>query len=248
VWYDIAVKKPLKIGLWNMGYMTGIRGGSDYARHASRFLRTPRRARTEVLRSFKRLVAEEKPDVIFLMEIRDLPELRKIAKDYDLIRIDSKYLGHGFMGRMPGIRKNANGFFARKHCPHAVRAMRNGSKKLLYTLDVAKNTSLVLGHFALSKKKRAKQFAELSKIEKDKKIIVAGDFNIFGGTKELKPLLKKRNLHIANTDVDMTYPTKKPRHALDLVLAPKEFACDVRVRNDIVSSDHLPVVCSVAMQ
>jgi len=231
-----------------MCYLTGIRGGLDYARYLPRLSwKGPKKIREYVLESLERIIEEEKPDIIFLMEIQDYPELRSVAKAYPLARIDKKYAGTGFVGNLPWLKYNANGLFARQNYTHRAQMLSAGIKRLLHSVDIGDDIRFLLGHFALSSRARARQFAEVAHMHPDKRIIVAGDFNVFGGFDELQPLMHARDLKSVTSEGHTTYPTTRPRYALDLVLVPKEYTASFRVRRDICASDHHPVVCTVSL-
>jgi endonuclease/exonuclease/phosphatase family metal-dependent hydrolase len=104
-------------------------------------------------------------------------------------------------------------------------------------------------HFSLSKRIRHKQFAELEElIRKRKRVILCGDFNVFSGPEELYHLLGQCNLRIVNQPKDFTFPTCKPRKALDLFLCSHDVRImDIRVLDTVTASDHLPVILEVAL-
>ncbi len=234
---------PLKIAFWNMGYFTGILGGLEYATRSSRFLfGSPKAVREEVTASLKRLMDEEAPDIVFLMEID--AKVSQLFEGFGLSRVDQKYLGEG-LGVLPFLRHNSNGVFARRALPHRIHRLSYGTKKLLYVVDVSRDTSLLLGHFALGRAARTRQFEELSHLCEDKRIIVAGDFNTSDNEAELGELIKVRGLRIEHGG--HTFPTKNPSRILDFVLVPTECASRTYVRDDIRMSDHLPLLLEIRL-
>jgi endonuclease/exonuclease/phosphatase family metal-dependent hydrolase len=80
-----------------------------------------------------------------------------------------------------------------------------------------------------------------------KNVIVCGDFNVFKGMNELHDLAEHAGLRIVNGHT-RTFPTVKPRKALDLFLCPKDMQnVSARVITDMKMSDHLPVLLEVGV-
>lgn len=159
--------KQYKILLSNVGYCTGLNGSYlNYILRCHRYFYRPQKVEKQVLKTLKKIIDQEHPDLCCLIEIEDV---------------------------------------------HA--------------------------------KTRAKQFKEMKHLTKDTpNVIICGDFNIFGGLRELKPLLEDKRLHIVNTENDKTFPAHCPNKVLDIFIVSKNITVNrFNVLRDQFS-DHLPVI------
>ena len=232
-----------------MGYLTGITGGFEYLTKASRLLKTNAQPYTKaILVSLKKLIVEESPDIVFLSEVHDMPEIRElVGKYFTEIDIRSKYLAGDLMSRIPRVNKNANALFTKNGFTGKESYLHTGTKKLLYTVELAPAKVLVAGHFALTESARAEQFEEISRMFPRSELFVIGDLNLFGGIHELDRLCKKRNLRVFNNLSQPTFPVSRPRKAIDLLLGPTTTEGSVKVRSDIIDSDHFPIIGKIAL-
>lgn len=230
---------------FNMGYLTGITGKpSEYLTKGSRLILTNKNEKEKVLKSLTDLIEEVKPDILFLSEIRDEPCMIPVRNLFAKSYIDSKYKPESFLNFLPFFRGNCNGVFLRNSLPVKKLFMKSGSKKLVYQISITENCSILFSHFALGKQTRSKQFSEISQIVmKNNQSIIAGDFNIFRGIGELEELFKKGNLRLVNNLEKKTFPSYRPSHVIDLFLSsPSIKTTYVKVFDDVLISDHLPVV------
>ena len=124
-----------------------------------------------------------------------------------------------------------------------------GTKRVVIesTIKCPKKVTLLLAHLALGPETRKKQFDELITIVNSIKnpVILMGDFNTFGGTKEIQGLLKKTHLkdkyQLDKHSIRMTQPTWHPSRRLDYVLVSPQ----INVKNyEVLNypySDHKPL-------
>jgi endonuclease/exonuclease/phosphatase family metal-dependent hydrolase len=161
--------------------------------------------------------------------------------------IDVKYGKRSPLRMLPFFRDNCNGFFSHHQLKFEKRYFRNGSKKLIFDIQLGNGMSLLMVHFALRRDVRKLQCRELKKmLEGRKNVIVCGDFNIFRGTRELHTLAESCGLKIVNAH-QPTFPAIRPKKALDLFLCPKDLHhVSAEVINDVQVSDHLPVMLEIA--
>ena len=87
---------------------------------------------------------------------------------------------------------------------------------------------------------RERQVEELKEMAmKRRRVVVAGDFNVFGGFEELFPLTEGAGLQILNRESDYTFPSSGPKKSLDLFLVSRNVFSNFKlriIRNNI--SDH----------
>lgn len=240
----------MRILLYNVGYCTELNGSwFDYLLRSYRYLYTPRRIKRSAVQSLARMVEAHKPDVCCFVEIhknmKDLPHFSAYA-EYD---IDSKYGLRSLLRLLPFFRKNCNGFFSRKALPFRKHYLKNGTKKLIYEIDLGNDTKLLFAHMSLRAKTRRKQFENLKKfVEKNKRVILCGDFNTFRREDDLEQFARDCNLQIMTPKTHGTFPARKPRRAIDLFLCSA--AIDMRkieVLNHVKASDHLPVMLEMKL-
>jgi endonuclease/exonuclease/phosphatase family metal-dependent hydrolase len=236
--------KKVRIMIFNVGYLTGITGRIwEYLFGSIRFVFPNMFRKKDILRKLTNLIEQTKPDILFLAEVRDESYMTSIKNLFVESHIDIKYDPKSVLNSLPFFSGNCNGVFLRNPLPVKKLFIKNGTKKLLYQIDISDNCSILFSHFALGAKTREKQFSELAKIARGKQVIIGGDFNIFKGTNELQALTKESNVHLINNQTDKTFPSYKPVHLVDLFLASSTIkAPHIEVLNDILISDHLPVV------
>ncbi len=234
--------------IFNVGYLTGITGSPiEYLIKGSRFILPSFTQKKKAANALVGLIEKIKPDILFLAEVRDEAYLNPIKKLFTESHIDSKYKPGSFLNYLPFFRGNCNGVFLRSKLPVTKFFMTHGSKKLVYKVGITENCSILFAHFALGKQTRSQQFSEIAQIaRKEKQSIIAGDFNIFGGTGELDELLSRANLRLVNNPTKKTFPSYQPSHVIDLFLAsPSVITSHIEVLGHTLISDHLPVVADL---
>lgn len=241
---------PFRILLFNVGYCTELDGSfRDYLLRFYRYFHTPKKILRDAIRSLSALMRLQHPDLCCFVELhdktRDLPHVRAYAYH----SVENKYGLKSVLRRLPFFRHNCNGFFARTRLPYRKIFLKHGAKKLIYELKIPRGISLFMVHFSLKKRVRREQCGELERLLADrKKVILCGDFNTLHGTEELAHLRKTCNLRIVNARRSPTFPTRRPRKALDLFLCtPSIEIARVRVLQSVHLSDHLPVLLEIRL-
>ncbi|MEK7672898.1 MAG: endonuclease/exonuclease/phosphatase family protein [Patescibacteria group bacterium] len=237
----------MKILLLNAQYGLGMNGSwREYFRYFNRFFYCPKKVHHENSRKVRNLILREKPDLVMLMEVNDGMVSRLMTANQAFVSVDNKYALNGMWSKMPMFRKNSNAFIALKQTDFKKHYFKKGMKRLVYELSCEQELSLFSAHFSIFKKTRAKQLVELQVLIKEKKnVILCGDFNIFKGYDELKLLLADSKLQLLNKEEHKTFPTFKPKKALDLFMCSTDMKVkSFRVLKDRVS-DHLPVMLEI---
>jgi endonuclease/exonuclease/phosphatase (EEP) superfamily protein YafD len=231
--------KKFKILLINLGYCTGLDGSIyDYLTKFYRFGFLPKKTEGRVIRKLKKLV--EDVDLVCMLEVKK-EQFEKIQGD-QYGDVENKYGVGSLLRYLPFTRKNCNGFFAKRKIPYKKHYLKNGTKKLLYEIELPGGTRLVFAHFSLNSKVRRKQFKEINKMFEGSRI-VCGDFNIFKGVEEVKPLVDN-DLRIVSEEP--TFPACSPRKPLDLFLCSKDLKCEVEVLDEVLS-DHSAVLLTTKL-
>jgi len=239
--------KTFKILLLNLAYCTEQNGSLlRYLIKLNRFFYLPKKVENRVLYNLKNIIATEKPDLIYLLEINKGKQIKAlINEEYFFHDIKTKYGEKSILRKLPFFRRKSSAFVSKHKLTFKYHFLKNGTKKLVHEISLPGNISLLTAHFSLNKKVRAKQFKEIHELipGTDKKII-CGDFNIFGGVKELAYLLQKSGLGIAQQQA--TFPAFKPKKPLDLFLITKNIKAKTEVLKNQLS-DHLPVTLKISL-
>jgi endonuclease/exonuclease/phosphatase family metal-dependent hydrolase len=239
-----------RILLLNLGYETGLDGSlKGYLTQSWRYLHTPEHVLMSIREGFQTLIAKVQPDICCVLEMHHDPSLLKTFAAYQCRHIDPKYGNGSMLRRLPFFRDNCNGIFAMARLPCRARQFKHGTKKLLYDVQVGNDFSLLVSHYSLHASVRQQQFHEIAELVQHRKhTVVCGDFNDFGGRKELGSLLKETNLRIIRPAQNGTFPAYHPRKPLDLFLCSKDIKnVHAEVLKNVHLSDHLPVLLTVTM-
>ncbi len=101
-------------------------------------------------------------------------------------------------------------------------------------------------HLSLNKKVRRTQIKELTKLTYgDGKVIIAGDFNSFGGLEEIQPLLELGAMYNLNKNKTSTFPSFNPTKELDYIFASKDIYEKEFMVLPEVFSDHRALYCII---
>lgn len=236
--------KQYKILLSNVGYCTGLNGSYlNYILRCHRYFYRPQKAEKQVLKTLKKIIDQEHPDLCCLIEIEDVHAKALKNSTYQYVEFDNKYGQKSLLRKLPIFSKKGNGYLAKENYSCEKHFFKNGTKKIIYEIKLDSKISVFMAHFSLNAKTRAKQFKEMKQLVKDTPdVIICGDFNIFGGFRELKPLLEDKRLRIVNTKNDKTFPAHCPKKVLDIFIVSKNIKVNrFNVLQDQFS-DHLPVI------
>jgi len=245
----------MKILFYNTEYCLGLNGSwKDYLLHLERYFFCPKEVQERALASIKNVINTHSSDLCCFAEIdrgskisNRFNQIKKLTdQKYKYYDVETKYGQKSLLRKLPILSTQGNGFLSAKDFEFKKHYFKHGTKKLIYEIKIAPDTSVFLVHLALGKKMRAIQFKELKEIIKGrKKVIICGDFNIFGGFEEMDWLLKNTNLKIANQEKEHTYPSVNPKNTIDIFLCSK----NIKIKNIKViqnkASDHLPVMIEI---
>jgi len=226
--------------LYNIRYATGPRM-HNYVRSSHRnFARI-----TTFLRDLE-------PDLIGLIEV-DHGSYRSGGKNQAALLADAlghyhshsiKY-GHGsFWRRVPVLKSQGNAFLARDRIHNETfHFFKHGMKRLVIELEL-EHVVVYLVHLAVGARTRHQQLGALYDLVKQttRPCLVAGDFNMLWGEREIDLFLAATGLRNANTMGLPTYPSNNPRRHLDFILYSQGITIrDFQVPR-VTFSDHLPVL------
>jgi endonuclease/exonuclease/phosphatase family metal-dependent hydrolase len=155
-----------------------------------------------------------------------------------------KYMANSFWRNVPVLRRQGNAFLARDRIRNETfHFFEHGMKRLVMELELD-HVVVFLVHLALGSRVRHHQLGALYNLVKatKKPFIVAGDFNVLWGEREIDLFLAASGLKSANAQSLPTFPSNKPRRNLDFIL----YSQGVDIRDfripQVPFSDHLPLV------
>lgn len=198
------------------------------------------------------------PDIVGLIEVdngsyrsKKRSQAEKMAAELGHFHsYCSKYGSESRLQRIPVYNQQGNAFLA-KDTIHGEKFhyFERGMKKLIIELELEKVT-IFLVHLALGYKARQDQLLHLYHLVKEtnRPYILAGDFNAFGGEKEIQLLMLATGLTNADPELRPTYPSRKPKRHLDFILHSPEIKISQFQIPDVQLSDHLPLLVDFEIQ
>jgi endonuclease/exonuclease/phosphatase family metal-dependent hydrolase len=193
------------------------------------------------------------PDIIGLIEV-DAGSFRSgknnqakaIARELQHFHVyQSKYSYDSVAQIVPVLNKQGNAILTnREIVSQTFHYFHNGIKRLVIELELD-TFSIFLVHLSIKFRHRQYQLQDLHALLKNvnKPVIVAGDFNVLWGDRELQLFLAATGLHNANSNGQPSHPSRAPRRQLDYIFHSPE----IRVTNfqipQVKFSDHSPLVC-----
>ena len=193
------------------------------------------------------------PDIIALIEVdsgsyrsEKSNQAETVASELKYYPIyQSKYPVDSIVQKIPLVNKQGNALLTNNEIKrHGFHYFSKGMKRLVIELEL-NEISIFLVHLSLKFRHRQYQLQELhSMIENvDKPVIVAGDFNVFWGDRELQLFAAASGLKTANDKGNPSHPSRSPRRQLDYIFHSPEVRVTRFQIPQIKFSDHAPLVC-----
>ncbi|PIE56524.1 MAG: endonuclease [Desulfobulbus propionicus] len=235
--------------LYNIRYATGEGTRfhlpfpyAGYLRHSSRNL-------DRIIGFLK----EEQPDIVGLVEVDSgsfrmhhqcqAEVISERLGHYHLV--ESKYGNGSVAQRLPVMKQQGNAVLARTPIlDHSFHYFQKGVKRLVIEARLQQVT-VFLVHLSLTYRNRQYQLERLYNILRgvDGPVILAGDFNVLQGDRELGLFLGATGLVNANRERQPSFPAAAPNRQLDFILHSRH----LEVRNfrvpSVRFSDHVPMIC-----
>ncbi|MEJ2166801.1 MAG: endonuclease/exonuclease/phosphatase family protein [Desulfobacterales bacterium] len=157
----------------------------------------------------------------------------------------SKYPLNSVAQKLPLLKKQGNAILTnREILSQKFHYFRQGVKRLVIELELAELT-VMLVHLSIKFRHRHYQLQDLYNMIKDieKPLILAGDFNVLWGDRELQLFLAATGLKNANKNGQPSHPSRAPRRQLDYIFhSPQIRITDFDIPQ-VKFSDHTPLVC-----
>jgi endonuclease/exonuclease/phosphatase family metal-dependent hydrolase len=158
---------------------------------------------------------------------------------------ESKYPTSSVARRVPLLNKQGNAILTNQEIvSQKFHYFREGVKRLVIELELA-DFSVFLVHLSIKFRHRQYQLQDLHTMVKnvEKPVIVAGDFNVLWGNRELQLFLAATGLKNANSNGQPSHPSRSPRRQLDYIFHSPQISVTSFEIPQVKFSDHTPLVC-----
>ena len=235
--------------LYNIRYATGHGMGYHLPLPFSGFFRQT----TNKLNQIVEFIESVRPDIIALIEVDSGSYRSARCCQADIIArklhqfhvIKTKYATNSLARRVPVLNKQCNALLTNeKITAHQFHYFAEGFKRLVIEVELDEVVIFIV-HLSLKYRHRQQQLEHLHRLLKDstKPVIVAGDFNTFGGNRELELFKAAAGLQDANLLHSPSHPSHAPHRQLDFILHSPELEAVGFHIPDIRLSDHAPLIC-----
>jgi len=208
---------------------------------------------TEVLGDIIGFIRQVAPDIIGLVEV-DGGSFRtgkrcqagQIASQLGHYHVVETKYGLGSMaGKVPLLDKQGNAVLSSLPIQsHRFHYFDQGVKRLVIEARLSRVT-VFLVHLSLTYRNRQYQLERLFRLirDVDGPVIVAGDFNVLWGDKELDLFLGATGLINANRRGQPSHPSTSPKRQLDFILHSPDLVVTHFEIPGVLYSDHAPLIC-----
>ena len=235
--------------LYNIRYATGVgRGFHLPLPFMGYFRRTERN-----LDRITEFIDSMNPDIVGLVEVdigsfrtRKRNQARTLARriSHDPV-FQSKYGRGSITGMLPMLNKQGNALMTNQAIrSHRFHYLNNGVKRLVIEIEL-ETVNIFLVHLSLRYRHRQDQLGDLHQMiaAAKKPVIVAGDFNVFRGDRELDLFKAAGHLKSANLKGQPSHPSRAPKRQLDYILHSRDIQVSQFFVPRVTYSDHVPLVC-----
>jgi len=193
------------------------------------------------------------PDIVGLVEV-DIGSFRTSRENQARTLADriahspvfqSKYGSGSVAEKMPILNKQGNALMTNQVIQsRQFHYLNNGVKRLVIEIELDE-VNIFLVHLSLRYRKRQDQLNDLYRLisKARKPVIVAGDFNVFRGARELSLFKAASGLVSANPEGLPSHPSRAPKRQLDYILHSPAINVSSFFVPQVTFSDHVPLVC-----
>lgn len=239
----------LRFLLYNIRYATGTGKHFHFPFPYAGYLRQSQ-GNFDKIRDFIRAVD---PDVMGLVEVDggsfrtgQLCQAEVLAQELGFYHVvETKYASSSMAKRLPLLKNQGNAVLTRMPIiSHRFYFFDEGMKRLVIQVCLERLT-IFLVHLSLTFRKRQYQLERLYKLIRavDRPVILAGDFNVLWGMRELELFLGATGLVSVNPEKKPSFPSRAPKRELDFILHSPELNVRQFQIPDVTYSDHAPLIC-----
>jgi endonuclease/exonuclease/phosphatase family metal-dependent hydrolase len=159
--------------------------------------------------------------------------------------IETKYGSASMAKRLPLLKSQGNAVLTRMPIiSHRFHYFDEGVKRLVIQVCTEWLT-IFLVHLSLTYRNRQYQLERLYRLirQVDRPMILAGDFNVLWGVRELELFLGATGLTSANPEKRPSHPSRAPKRELDFILHSPELKVTNFHIPPVTYSDHAPLIC-----
>jgi endonuclease/exonuclease/phosphatase family metal-dependent hydrolase len=159
--------------------------------------------------------------------------------------IETKYGSSSVASRIPLLKSQGNAVLTRMPIiSHRFHYFDEGVKRLVIQVCTERLT-IFLVHLSLTYRNRQYQLERLYRLIRrvDRPMILAGDFNVLWGVRELELFLGATGLVSANPEKKPSHPSRAPKRELDFILHSPELKVTHFQIPAVTYSDHAPLIC-----
>ncbi len=157
---------------------------------------------------------------------------------------ENKYGGASMARRVPLLSRQGNALLTNQEISGwTFHYLSKGFKRLVIEAEFRDFKTFIV-HLSLKYRHRQEQLRDLYEMVRKarKPVIVAGDFNVFRGRKELSLFMGATGLLSANTQDAPSYPSRLPRRQLDFILHSPAIQTKHFEAPAVPFSDHIPLI------
>ena len=235
--------------LYNVRYCAGIGAKFHLPIPYAGFLKRTT-ANLECIISF---IESEQPSIVGLIEIdsgsfrsENVCQADIIAREVGFSHVvETKYANGSVANKVPILREQGNALLTNhKILRHSFHYFQEGFKRLVIEAQL-EDVTIFLVHLSLRFRKRQNQLENLYKLVRNVRgpLIVAGDFNVLWGARELELFLGATGLKSANYGGQPSHPSHLPKRQLDYILHSDDLEPSNFNIPAVSYSDHAPLVC-----
>jgi endonuclease/exonuclease/phosphatase family metal-dependent hydrolase len=239
----------LRFLLYNIRYATGNGGRFHFPFPYAGYLRYSHGTLQQILE----FIQSVQPDIMGLVEVDGgsfrtgrLCQAEVIAKQFGFYHvIETKYGSASMATRIPLLKSQGNAVLTRMPIiSHRFHYFDEGVKRLVIQVCTERLT-IFLVHLSLTYRNRQYQLERLYKLirQVDRPMILAGDFNVLWGIRELELFLGATGLVSANPEKRPSHPSRAPKRELDFILHSPELKVTNFQIPHVTYSDHAPLIC-----
>jgi len=193
------------------------------------------------------------PDIIGLIEVdsgsfrsEKSNQAEDIAREMEHYLVyQSKYSSASMAQKVPVMNKQGNAILTNQEIKaQKFHYFREGIKRLVIELELEEFT-VFLAHLSIKFRHRHYQLQDLHTMIKTlkKPVIVAGDFNVLRGDRELELFMSATGLKSANSNGEPSHPSRLPHRQLDYIFHSQQIRIDNFQIPQVKLSDHAPLIC-----
>lgn len=164
--------------------------------------------------------------------------------------VQSKYDERSVARKFPILKDQGNALISNQEIlEYHFHYFKEGVKRLVIEAHLEEVT-IFLVHLSLTYRKRHYQLENLYQLTRAVQgpVIVAGDFNVLWGGRELELFLGATHLVSANSKGQPSHPSRAPKRQLDFILHTPDLHATNFYLPAVKLSDHVPLVCDFELK